>query len=197
MNSIYRQVITVSISLVLIIVAFNKCQNKQAAEQWNPALEKQMYDVFYSQSAGLTTSEKARKVYSDCCVSKMKELFPKGISNIESQMSDSVKIAIMQMGVECSKALEHHLNIWQPEVKDQLKLKLYSLEETKLLPESVRKEYVDCIAFKVTAEFPNGLNEEKNKVALQQFIQKSRTACLVLVSNKYPDLKKGKHKTQK
>lgn len=193
MHKIYRQLIFILISLVSIMVACNKCQQRKAKQGWNPALEKQMYDVFYVQASNFSDDETAKKEYSDCCLSKMKELFPNGISNMESQMNDNVKVSIMKMGAECSKTFKNHINIWQPEVVKQLKLQFYSFEETKLLPVGVKKEYVDCISFKIVAKFPNGLNDSDKK-PLKQFIQESRKECLKLVLNKYQKLKQNKTK---
>ena len=107
---------------------------------------------------------------------------------MEAQMNDSVKIVIMKMGTECAQSFKKHINIWQPEVIQQLKLQIYSYAETKLLPENVKKEYVDCIAFKVMTDFPNGF-EGNNKDTLKNAIQKDRNDCLKLIVNKFQKLK--------
>jgi hypothetical protein len=153
-----------------------------------------MYDVFYQQSSSFTTDENAKKEYADCCLAKIKQLFPKGISNVESQMSDSVKIVIMKMGTECAQSFKSHINIWQPEVIQQLKLQFYSYAETKLLPENIKKEYVDCIAFKVMTKFPNGFEGNNNKDTLKNVIQKARKDCLKLIVNKFQKLKQQRLK---
>lgn len=189
MHPIYRQVFFVILSLISLAVTCNKCQKmeaRNARQAWNPELEKQMYDVFYLQSANLSDDEKARKEYADCCLSKTKELFPKGISSSGAELNDSLKTSILKMGVECANILAKRINVWEsaPEVKKQLSLQFYSLKETKMLPPKMREEYVDCITFKVTTEFPHGL-EGSNKKTLQDFIEKSRHECLVLITNKY------------
>ena len=64
----------------------------------------------------------------------------------------------------------------------------YSYAETKLLPEDAKKEYVDCLAFKITTEYPNGISGVQ-KDSLKKTITKSRESCLKLVVNKYQKLK--------
>jgi len=191
MHRIYRQILIFSVSLISIIVSCNKCQKREQKQEWTPQFESQVHDLFYSQSANLTTNERAKQEYADCCVSKFKELFPKGISNVSDDLTDSVKLSIMKMGVECAKNLERHINVWTPENKKQLQLQLYSMEESKSLPKGFRTEYVDCVTFKVTARFPTGLTDS-GKTVVQDFMGKARKDCLLMVANKYIKTKKLK-----
>ncbi|MDB5089440.1 MAG: hypothetical protein JWR09_3434 [Mucilaginibacter sp.] len=193
MHRTYRQLFFALLSIISLAITCNKCRQTKARQEWSPQLETQMRDVFYQQSASFTTDESAKNEYADCCLSKIKELFPKGFSNIESQMNDSVKIVIMKMGTECAQSFKNHINIWQPEAIQQLKLQIYSYAETKLLPENVKKEYVDCIAFKVMTKFPNGF-EGNNKDTLKNAIQKDRKDCLKLIVNKFQKLKQRRLK---
>jgi hypothetical protein len=194
MHPVYRQLIFAFLSLISLMITCNKCERQKARQQWGPELDEQMHEVFYMQSEKFTTDEGEKQQYADCCLSKMKELFPRGIGNIDKQMNDSTKIAIMKMGVECSKSFVNHKNIWQPEVIQQLKLQFYSYPETKLLPAAAKQEYADCISFKVVSGFPNGFDGNSNKDTLKQVIQKARKDCLVLVLNKYKKLKRAKGK---
>ncbi|MDB4920074.1 hypothetical protein [Mucilaginibacter sp.] len=194
MHRTYRQLLFALLSIISLAITCNKCRQTKTRQEWTPQLETQMYDVFYQQSASFTTDENAKKEYADCCLAKIKQLFPKGISNMESQMSDSVKIVIMKMGSECALSFKSHINIWQPEVIQQLKLQFYSYAETKLLPENIKKEYVDCIAFKVMTKFPNGFEGNNNKDTLKNVIQKARKDCLKLIINKFQKLKQQRLK---
>lgn len=202
MNPVYKQVIGVLLSLTMMTISCYRCQQRSTRNDphpWDTELEKQMTEVFYTQSAGITNDTYAREKYAKCCMEKMKELFPKGISNLDLKMTDSMKVSIMQMGAECAGVFKHKMNIWQPETENQLKLQLYSLEEVKMMPEKLKKEYVDCITFKVTAEFPNGLGENEGKKTIQKFINKSRHECIVLIGNKYKvprSVKKSINKVQ-
>ncbi|WEK20882.1 MAG: hypothetical protein P0Y49_07000 [Candidatus Pedobacter colombiensis] len=144
-----------------------------------------MTDVFYTQAANLTDNARAKRAYAECCLSKMKEMFPKGISNIGNEMTDSMKVSVMKMGAECAGVLQHTVNIWEPDVTNQLKLQLYALDEIKMLPPKMKTEYVDCIAFKVTEAFPNGLKANQGKKELQKFIDKARHECVELIGRKY------------
>jgi hypothetical protein len=188
MHPVYRQLLAAAILLITVISTCNKCQKRQAYQDsqkgWNSAIEQQMYDVFYTRASGMATNEETKQQFAKCCVDKMKQMFPEGVSSIKADMSDSVKVAVMKMGAECAKTFEDHVNIWQPEVIKQLKLQLYSYPETKMLPENMKAEYVDCVAFDVRTEFPNGLGDQ-DKAALKKFIEKSRTHCLKLLLNKY------------
>lgn len=193
MNRTYRQLLLACLSIISLIITCNRCHQRQVTQEgWNPQLEDQMHDVFYTQAANLTTNETEKQQYADCCLAKMKEMFPNGIGNLGTEMNDSVKIAIMKMGAECSKSFTNHTNIWQPEVIQQLKLQFYSLKETQLLPPTMRKEYVDCIAFKVITKFPTGLDSNVNKDTLKSTIEKARKDCLTLLVNKYRKLKPKK-----
>lgn len=197
MNSA-KQLFSILISLLLFVLACNKCQKLTARNEpqpWDSKLEKQMADVFYTQAGNMTNNTKAKRAYADCCLSKMKEMFPKGISNIGNEMTDSMKVSIMKMGAECAGVLQHTVNIWEPEAENQLKLRLYSFDEIKMLPANMKKEYVDCIAFKVTAEFPNGLNDNKGKKELEKFINKARSECIKMLGKKY-DVPKSKKTAQ-
>lgn len=189
-----KQLFSILISLLLLVIACNRCQKLTARDEpqpWDTQLEKQMTDVFYTQAANMTNDERAKRAYADCCLSKIKEMFPKGISNLGKEMTDSMKVSVMKMGAECAGVLQHTLNIWQPDAENQLKLQLYALDETKMLPPKVKKEYVDCIAFKVTAKFPNGFKEHEGKKELQKVINKARHECIELIGRKY-DVPKSK-----
>jgi hypothetical protein len=200
MHPIYKQLLLGIIVIISIVSTCNKCQKRSIYEAsqkgWTPALEQQVYDVFYTRASSIATDEATKKQFADCCVSKVKELFPNGLANFNPNMSDSTKVAIMQIGADCAKTFESHVNIWEPAVIKQLKLQFYSYPETKLLTESAKAEYVDCIAFKVQAEFPNGLGDSKPQV-FKDFIEKSRVECMKLIANKYQKLNKkqgiGKH----
>ncbi len=192
MHPVYRQIIFGILSLISLMITCNKCQQRKARQEWGPELDKQMHEVFYMQSEKYTTDEYEKQQYADCCLSKMKELFPYGIANMDKQMNDSMKVAVMKMGVECSKSFVNHKNIWQPEVIQQLKLQVYSYPETKLLPEEAKKEYVDCISFKVVSKFPTGLSGNSNRDTLKKVIQKGRKDCLALILYKYKKISKKK-----
>ncbi|WEK17826.1 MAG: hypothetical protein P0Y49_13560 [Candidatus Pedobacter colombiensis] len=188
MTSVHKQLFSILLSLLALVIACNRCQRITArndAKTWDTQLEKQMTDVFYTQAGTITKSEKARRAYADCCLSKMKEMFPKGISNLDKEMTDSMKVSVMKMGAECAGVLQHNVNIWEPDAKNQLNLQLYALDEIKMLPPEMKKEYVDCISFKVTAEFPNGLKENEGKEGLQKFINKARKECIEMIGRKY------------
>lgn len=191
-----RTVIALCVSVVTLIIALNKCHNRQIKQYqfehtWTPELESQMRGVFYTQAANIgAAGDSAKSAYADCCVEKMKALFPKGLSTMNpNEMSDSTKIAVMHIGAECSGEIIKHINVWQPEVVQQLKLQFYSYPEIKLLPKAAKSEYVDCLAFKVKTRFPTGLGQA-GKDSVKKFIEKARTDCLKLLVNKY---KKQKH----
>lgn len=204
MHPVYRTLIFTAISLFSLILTISRYQQRQARQQqqaaelqkgWTPELEQQIYDVFYTQSSSFNTTDSVRREFSSCCVIKMKAMFPNGLSGM-GQMTDSVKVAVMKMGAECSKVITKNINIWQPEVVEQLKLQFYSYPEIKLLPQNVKKEYVDCLSFKVTTHFPNGLGDSSSKKDLKKVIEKARNGCLVLVANKYEKLKIKKETTK-
>lgn len=197
MPPIYRQLFFILLSAVSLMMTCNRCQQRKASEQWGPELEKQLYDVFYLQSEDLKTDEATRKEFANCCIAKMKVLFPNGVGGIGANMSDSLKRSVMKMGAECAGTFSGHIDIWSPEAQRQLKLRFYSFEETKSLMPGIRYEFVDCLAFKVTAEFPHGLGESGNQKVVQDFIQKSRKECLLMVNNKYEQPKKRKTARQK
>jgi hypothetical protein len=157
-------------------------------QTWTPELEQQMRDIFYTQSGRITTNEQEKNDYADCCMSKIKELFPNGVSGMGNEMSDSLKIAILKMGTDCAKSLQSITNPWQPVVVEQLKLDIYSYAETKLLPQKMKQEYVDCLAYKIIAKFPKGLLGA-GKDSLKSFLNAERTKCLKLIANKYGKLK--------
>jgi len=193
MDRTHRQLLLTFLSIVSLIITCNRCHQTQELQEqqgWTPQLETQMRDVFYIQASNLTTNENEKQQYAYCCLSKMKEMFPNGIGNLGNEMNDSVKIAVMKMGAECSKSFASHTNIWEPEVIQQLKLQFYSLKETQLLPPAMRKEYVDCMAFKVITKFPTGLDNNVNKDTLKSTIEKARKDCLTLLVNKYRKQKK-------
>jgi len=191
MNNIpARTIIALCFTIVSVLIALTKCHQRQVKQYqfehtWTPALESQMREVFYTQAANIAADDSSKSAYADCCVEKIKVLFPKGLSSMNaSEMSDSTKIAIMRIGAECSAALTKNINIWQPEVVQQLKLQFYSYPEIKLLPAAAKTEYIDCLAFKVETHFPTGLGKA-NQDSLKKFIEKARTGCLRLVANKY------------
>ncbi|MDP9080779.1 MAG: hypothetical protein M3O71_25460 [Bacteroidota bacterium] len=190
MNTTTRTVIALCFTLFSVILALSKCHNRQVKQYqfehtWTPALEAQMRDVFYSQAANIVTDDSSKAAYADCAVSKIKALFPNGLASMNlTEMTDSVKIAIMKIGAECSSELTKRINVWQPELVQQLKLQLYSYPETKLLPAAAKPEYVDCLAFRIKAQFPKGLSVA-GKDSVKKFIEKARTGCLILVVNKY------------
>lgn len=185
MHKVYRQILLAVISLIFFISTCSRCrQRQQETHSWTPQLEQQMRDVFYAQSARLAINETERNQFADCCLEKMKDLFPNGISSMDANMSDSVKVAIMKMGADCVTPLKSDLNIWSPDVIEQFKLNVYSAPETKLLPQKMKKEYVDCITYKVMAKFPQGL-KEGGKDSLKAFLKIERTKCLKLLINKY------------
>ncbi|HEX8023470.1 hypothetical protein [Mucilaginibacter sp.] len=204
MHPVYRTLIFTAISLFSLILTISRCQRRQAYQQrqvaelqkgWTPELEQQMYDVFYTQSSAFNTTDSVRREFSSCCLIKMKAMFPNGLSGME-QMTDSVKIAVMKMGADCSKIVTKNIDIWQPEVVQQLKLQFYSYPEIKLLPQNVKKEYVDCLSFKVTTHFSHGLTDSSAKKDLKKVIEKARNGCLVMIANKYEKLKVKKDTTK-
>jgi hypothetical protein len=204
MHPVYRTLIFTAISLFSLILTISRCQRRQAYQQqqaaelqkgWTPELEQQMYDVFYTQSGTFNTTDSVRREFSSCCLIKMKAMFPNGLSGME-QMTDSVKVAVMKMGADCSKIVTKNIDIWQPEVVQQLKLQFYSYPEIKLLPQNVKKEYVDCLSFKVTTHFSHGLSDSSTKKDLKKVIEKARNGCLVMIANKYEKLKVKKDTTK-
>jgi hypothetical protein len=191
MHPVYRQVIAAIFALITIMVACNRCHQRQEAQQWTPELEHQLRDMFYTQGKDLTNDENAKNQYADCCVAKVKELFPHGFANLNSQLSDSLKISIMKMGAECSKAF----NVWTLDAKQSIKLQFYSYPETKALPDTVQNEYADCLTYKVTTRFPSGLGGDSEAVkTCRQFIDSARKDCLGLIANKYRKAKLKKIK---
>lgn len=204
MHPVYRTLIFAAISLFSLILTISRCQRRQAYQQqqaaelkkgWTPELEQQIYDVFYTQSSTFSTTDSLRREFASCCLTKIKAMFPNGLSSM-GQMTDSVKVAAMKMGAECSKVITKNIDIWQPEVVQQLKLQFYSYPEIKLLPKNVKKEYVDCLSFKVTTHFSRGLSDSSTKKDLKKVIEKARNGCLVMIANKYEKLKIKKDTTQ-
>jgi len=61
---------------------------------------------------------------------------------------------------------------------------VYSAPETKLLPQKMKKEYVDCITYKVMTRFPQGL-KDGGKDSLKAFLKIERNKCIKLLINKY------------
>jgi hypothetical protein len=200
MHRVYRQLIFGAIAVISLISTCNRCHKRSVFEAsqrgWTPALEQQMYDVFYERASRMGTDDTQRRQFANCCVEKLKERFPNGPASMTNAITDSLTIVGMKIGAECSKGFENHVNIWQPEVVEQFKLRVYSYPETKLLPEEAKSTYVDCITFKVKAEFPNGLGESKPKV-LKDFIEKCRTECIKLTVNKYKKRLKKKAQVKK
>jgi len=192
MNNIpARTVIALCFTAVTLLIALNKCHNRQIKQYqfehtWTLALESQMRGVFYTQAANIgAADDSAKSAYADCCVEKMKALFPKGLSSMNpNEMNDSTKIAVMHIGATCSGEIIKRINVWQPEVVQQLKLQFYSYPEIKSLPKAAKSEYVDCLAFKVKTQFPTGL-KQAGKDSVKNFIEKARTDCLKLLVNKY------------
>lgn len=189
MHRVHRQLLLAIFSLIILITTCNKCRQRETATHtWTPELEQQMHDVFYTQSARFTTSEAEKNEYSDCCLSKIKELFPNGIASMGADMSDSVKVAIMRMGTECARSFKSLTDPWQPVVVEQLKLTIYSDAVAKLLPQKMKQEYVDCISYKIIGKFPKGL-KSSNRDSLKIFMKAERKKCLKLLVNKYGKLK--------
>ncbi|WP_143822152.1 hypothetical protein [Mucilaginibacter pedocola] len=150
-----------------------------------------MYDIFYEQSAALGADAAARDRYAACCLSNMKVLFPNGLRDFNGDMPDSVKIAVMKMGAACAKDFRNSVNKWEPEIVNQLKLTFYSYPEVKLLKDTVKAEYVDCLALKVIAQFPNGVAKGDEK-AFRDCVVSARKECMKLLANKYEKLRKTK-----
>ncbi|WP_207420650.1 hypothetical protein [Desertivirga brevis] len=185
MHPVYRQFFLAVLSLISIIITCNKCQKREAARHgWNPQLENQMREVFYSQASRLTENEKAKNEYADCLLEKVKVMFPGGIAALESEMSDSVKVAIMKIGVDCGEVLSRSMNIWTEDLEKTLSLQLYSLDETKMLPKNMRKEYVECLVSRLKLEFPSGLNDGNQK-DYQSKVAEYRKECLKHLTDKY------------
>ena len=200
MHKVYRQIIFAVLSVISLAITCNRCRQRQAYQQmqigdqgqiggqgWTPALEQQMRDVFYQQSAKVTSNEQEKNQFADCCMEKMKAMFPNGVSGIETKLTDSVRIAIMKMGSSCALSLKS-LGVWNAQVVEQVKLAIYSYPDTKMLPQKMKKEYVDCLTFKIEAKFPNGI-KESTKDSLKKFIKAERPKCLNLLVNKYGNTK--------
>jgi hypothetical protein len=206
MHPVYRQILVGVLLLISIIRLCVSCQKRNqhnAAYQmvssqnsqmtlnsdgWGAETEAQLYKLFYSQAANLQIDAQAKSKFADCCVEQMKKLFPAGPSQITVGMSDSVKLAAMQVGVNCAQSVAKTINVWNNETLKQLKLRFYSYEEVKYLPKKAKDEYVECLAYKVKTHFPSGVNEEnpkKHKSVVQDFVQQSRTECLKLITAKY------------
>jgi hypothetical protein len=162
MQPLYRSIILAVICVFSLIVTLNKCQRKKAKERWGPELERELNNVFYQQASRVTTDEILIQKYTDCCISKMKEVFPNGIGSLGSDMPDSTKAKMIRMTTDCARLLRTS-NIWDAETKKQFGLTLYSLPEVKLLPQDIKAEYIDCIVFKVTAKFPDGWETDSAK----------------------------------
>jgi len=196
MHPVYRSLIAVVFAAISIMITCNKCQQQKARQQaqleWGPELETQMKNLFYEQAARLTTDEHEKKEYADCCLDKMKQLFPNGLVGA-SLMTDSMQAAALKMGADCAKVFKKNQDIqtiWTPDVDKQLRLQFYSLPEVKLLPKETREEYVNCLAFKIEDKFPKGFSTDSGKIAFKKFNMKARTACLKLILNKYQKAKK-------
>jgi hypothetical protein len=185
-----RAVISICAAIFSLILLLSKCHNRsvqtyQAGHSWTPALEQQMRDVFYTQIQTLNASDSAKRAYADCCFDKIKEMFPNGLSSLNpEQMTDSVKIAFMKECAKCSAVLTRTVDIWTPELIQQLKLKFYAYPEIKLIPEAAKSEYVDCLTFRVKTRFPNGMSTP-GKDSIKKFIEKAREGCLISITNKY------------
>jgi hypothetical protein len=190
MNATTRTVIAICFALFSVIMALNKCQqqkikNYKFEHTWTPELETQMRDVFYTQISNIAVNDSAKKEYVDCCFAKIKEMFPNGLSSMKpDEMTDSTKIAMVKQCAECAAILTKQINVWQPDIVQQLKLQFYSYPEVKQLPEAAKSEYVDCLTFKVKTQFPSGLSKA-GKDSVKSFIEKARRGCLILVANKY------------
>jgi hypothetical protein len=196
MHPVYRQIISGVLLCISLIMACKKCQRRQAYQEqqkgWSPELERQMYEMFYRQTADFPTDDETKKQYTWCCVNKIKELFPAGLSDITEKMNDSTKLAIMRAGSDCAMGIRHKMNIWNEETLKQLKLQFYLYPEIKYLPKKSKDEYVDCLSFEVKTKYPNGLGEEntaKRQAEIRKAIEKARTHCLKLVVNKLLETK--------
>jgi len=185
-------ILRVFLSAIILIIAVSQCVQRQQSRDvaisrgWTPALEKQMYDMFFEQAAKLTPDDGLQRSYAVCCVAKMKELFPKGIGSITPEtMTDSVRMAVMKMGAECASSITGgKAYTWTPDELRQLKLPMYSYPETKDMSDSAKQDYVDCIALKITSKFSDGI-DKVNKEDLKKIIENARNECFKMVSNKY------------
>ncbi|AYL96771.1 hypothetical protein [Mucilaginibacter celer] len=202
MNPVFRSALIIALSLISLMFSISRCRQNQARRQqqmqagWTPEVERQMYNLFYEKAAQFTNNDDERKQFSACCMIKLKALLPNGITGTEL-MTDSVKAAAIKMGLECSKNIHSQLNIWQPEVVQQLKLQFYSYPEVKLLPANVKKEYVDCLAFRVTTDYPTATGADSiDSKKLKRVVEKARNGCLVLIANKFNKLKIKKDTTK-
>jgi hypothetical protein len=194
MNTTTRSVIAICFSIVTISIALSKCQQRRIKEYqfehtWTPELEQQIRDVLYTQTSNITASvaisDSAKNAYVDCCFAKIKELFPEGLSGMEhGKITDSTKIALMKACANCTTILTKQIDVWQPEVVQQLKLQLYSYPEVKFLPKAAKSEYVDCLTFKIKTRFPKGL-KVAGKDSVKKVIEKAREECVRLLTNKY------------
>ncbi|MDB5155916.1 MAG: hypothetical protein JWR50_623 [Mucilaginibacter sp.] len=195
MHPVYRSLIAVAFAAISIMITCNKCQQQkarqQAQQEWGPELDTRMKNLFYQQASRLTTDEYEKNEYADCCLDKMKELFPNGPAGA-ALMTDSMQAAALKMGADCAKVFKKNQNIWTPDVDKQLRLQFYSLPEVKLLPKETREEYVNCLAFKIEDRFPTGFSTDSGKKEFKKFNEKARTSCLKLIVNKYQKAKKIK-----
>src|ERR1700744_759423 len=106
MHPIYRQVIAIVFALISVLIACNQCHQRevqrQEQQQWGPAVENEIRTALYDQASKISTNESEKQAYVDCCLSRMKELFPNGMNGVGAGMKDSVQAAIIRMGFECS-----------------------------------------------------------------------------------------------
>nr|WP_294946975.1 hypothetical protein [uncultured Mucilaginibacter sp.] len=191
MHPVYRQIIVCIIAFISIVSTCNRCQKQAAARrelgQWNAATEKQMYDTFYQGASGLGSDEDERAQYAACCLHQMKALFPEGLGSVGSEVSDSIKVAVMKIGADCAKNLQRNhppVSVWNADLVKQMKLRFYSYQEAKLMPGSMKDDYVDCLAFEVMAKFPNGPQKDNDKAFIAGILA-ARKHCSKLVLNKY------------
>ena len=145
--------------------------------------------MFYAQANNFHVDEQSKIDFANCCVSKVKEIFPDGFNSKDGPMSDSLKLVIVKMGADCAKTFTAHLKVWTPEAENQLKLQIYSYPETKLIQPGLKKEYVDCVAFKVMQKYQHEIADSIDKKAVRKFVTKARGDCIRLIANKYRQLK--------
>lgn len=151
---------------------------------WTPSLERKMYEMYYEQAGQYTENHKGKRGYADCCLESVKVIFPNGLPEGNTTITDDMKIKMMKVGTECVKKIERYVDVWDEESLKQLKLRFYGYDEVKLLSENIKGDYVDCLAYKVKGRYPSGLRDASSTV-LKEFIQKSRKECMSLIVDKY------------
>src|ERR1700744_4381552 len=62
---------------------------QQSQNIWTPAAEKTLYDSIYDSARKFKVDDNARVAFAECCVSRIKQLFPKGLDI--GKVPDSVK----------------------------------------------------------------------------------------------------------